>query len=1454
MSANSPGDPDADAHWRLDPALARLAFGADTAIAGGRPSQSLASAMQSALDQGEDPVIDLDDPRQRTFGGFELLELIGRGGMGVVYRAHQHALDRDVAIKLLSAGCQAPMPLGESLRNEAQHAARLQHPNIVAIHEIGEHDGQLFMVMQLVCGQSLSQRIDRYGPMAPREAARLLRMVAEAIDYAHRFGVLHLDLKPGNLLIGEDGTPLVADFGLARRLEQRLEHDHVSGTPGYMAPEQAGRGGAPLSPATDVWALGAILYEMLTGVPPFDADSISATIEQLLHAQVIPPSRHAPVPADLEAICLHCLQKDPVHRYPSARALADDLGGYLEGRAVSVRKLNMALRIARWTRRDPKLATASLLALLVLLTGVGATTLQWRRANDNAQATGKALRAQRAFVLQQEHARGRDPDALPGLVANLVDAERDGDPEAIQRERLRLGLSMSGMPRIIDSFRTDDIASCLALSPDGHQLAVCAQERIEVSMYDTASGRRLWTASLKDEPGFWSRNGSPNELWHLRFSPDGRYLIAGNTWPRAVISPSGMDHWRLDADSGRLARPQSRYPGLSDATYSQDGRFALLRRWDKHLVQLWDAQSWTPVSAPVHYDPVHPAWMIAPGAAFVLRWSPDLSVLEPRSLAVRHRLDNPSGKDVDFTAWEISPDARKVALGDKRGSVYLLDPVSGDLRRLAPGPSAWIHRLRFSNDGRWLMSAAEDGSVWLWSSSDGFSLGRHLSHDLMAWQVDGDPQTGLVWVGSFTTGAVWQAAGLGRDDGDPQPRAPHLRHARDISPFSVDVHPASGLLATGSDDGEIRLWRLPATAVRIAAAAPQVDNMLSHDGLHLLAVDNKMVRVVSVGDDRILSPDFPHPQPIGFAALTVDGGLLTTNGRELRVYDWRHGRLRFPPRDLPATPMRMAVDANGKYVHFSYALDHGEPLNEAVIALALDDGRTTGGPLQVGGDLATLATTTDGSRLVVATGGKVSLHDPANLRPIGRPLRSTAGSVTAVGVGDSPARIIASVVEGNEVYLRTFAPTTGRWVVQAARLREPPSALSLSPDGSTIAMIPACHCAVELIYEGGLRRRVDAPSGTDFARTIAFSRDGHMLAVAMRDGVLLLDPRSGEWLAPPMRAPLHSVDAIVRLAFSARADALLARSAFGRWLWWPLQPDARSADAIARDIERLAPHAEQPLANADRSALRRADPGTTRLAMPAPPRGGCLDPGTSPRADSSARAWQLDLSRHGLLNTRRHDPDSRTSFAVGNLCGLPLGRLRLLGTDFDLHGFLAHDPDALAQHGGRGALARGILVPPRAAHAPLLDLIATSTTQVREPSPDTQPAQADVVLHYADGSDASLPVRYNRDIHMGAFLPPPAQSRVAWRAYLPGYEAIISGPRWIDLYRVRLRNPHPRRVLQRLDIVTRAVTWNGFALFAITAVDDAGGNIVADRIASPKPLPAPMARPPSPGAAAAAPR
>lgn len=327
------------------------------------------------------PQLDLSDPAQRQFGDYELLEEIGRGGMGVVYRARQRSLDRDVAIKFIADRFADPTGVARFLA-EARAAARLLHPNIVPVHEVGSVQGMHYFSMPLIKGRSLASVLDA-GLMSTADATALLLKLCEAIDYAHRLGLLHLDLKPANVLLDERGEPLIADFGLARHMDAKggVDAQEVSGTPSFMAPEQILIKQYRLTPATDIYALGAILYRCLAGVSPHGDGNPDDVIRRAAAGRIRPPRELDPkIPRDLDAICMKCLELQPSERYVSVTVLTDDLRRARNGLPVSVRRIGFGERAQRWMRREPKFAAAAAFALLTLASGAAATTSQWQAA------------------------------------------------------------------------------------------------------------------------------------------------------------------------------------------------------------------------------------------------------------------------------------------------------------------------------------------------------------------------------------------------------------------------------------------------------------------------------------------------------------------------------------------------------------------------------------------------------------------------------------------------------------------------------------------------------------------------------------------------------------------------------------------------------------------------------------------------------------------------------------------------------------------------------------------------------------------------------------------------------------------------------------------------------------------------------------------------------------------
>jgi WD40 repeat protein len=459
--------------------------------------------------------------------GYEILGELGRGGMGVVYKARQLGLNRLVALKMVRAGAHAGPEELLRFATEARAVAHLQHPQIVQIFEVNRHEGQPFFIMELLEGGSLKARLDGK-PLPPRLAAEMMEGLAEAVEFAHRRGIVHRDLKPANVLLAADGTPKITDFGLAKHSQggsDLTQTGAVLGTPSYMAPEQAAGTSGLIGPPCDVYALGAILYEMLTGLPPFQAASALDTLEQVRSQEVVPPRRLQPkVPRDLETICLKCLRKGASHRYASAAHLAKDLGRFLSSQPIRARRIGTFGRLARWCRRQPALAGTIAVAVLLIITvaGVGFWNVvqernHYRRAQQAAeQNLYRALVGEARALIQARPTDWRGK-AMSNLrqAAELEVADRDRSELrelAIQclgssYRALRLHGTWSG--------HTESVRS-VAVSPNGRLV-------VSASMDGTA---RLWELPGGRALAVLGRGGGA--IMSVAFHPGGRHIAAGS--------------------------------------------------------------------------------------------------------------------------------------------------------------------------------------------------------------------------------------------------------------------------------------------------------------------------------------------------------------------------------------------------------------------------------------------------------------------------------------------------------------------------------------------------------------------------------------------------------------------------------------------------------------------------------------------------------------------------------------------------------------------------------------------------------------------------------------------------------------------------------------------------------------------------------------------------------------
>jgi len=401
-------------------------------------------SVDTSLAIRSDCAIDQSWPR---LPGYEIVAELGRGGMAVVYQAIQSGLNRTVALKVILAGALASKSERERMRREAEAVARLRHPNVVQIHDIGEHEGCLFLSLEYISGGSLDSRLIAR-PLPPSEAASLVEQLAGAIQAAHDAGIIHRDLKPANVLLDQNGTPKVTDFGLAKQRDEshRLTvSGTAAGTPSYMAPEQVLVEPEKIGPATDVYGLGCILYECLTGRPPFAGPTTLETMRQVADDEVVSVRRlQAGVPPDLETICIKCLEKDPAKRYASAQKLADDLASFRAGEPINARPLGPAERAWRWARRHPVVPLlAFTLGLMILSVAVLMTwsTYHAYQVAGHLRERELHLHSLRGTLLRLDEAQARYADlaaatANPGLEARHRDYATQANQNRLDAARL----------------------------------------------------------------------------------------------------------------------------------------------------------------------------------------------------------------------------------------------------------------------------------------------------------------------------------------------------------------------------------------------------------------------------------------------------------------------------------------------------------------------------------------------------------------------------------------------------------------------------------------------------------------------------------------------------------------------------------------------------------------------------------------------------------------------------------------------------------------------------------------------------------------------------------------------------------------------------------------------------------------------------------------------------------
>jgi WD40 repeat protein/tRNA A-37 threonylcarbamoyl transferase component Bud32 len=1021
--------------------------------------------------------------------GIEILAELGRGGMGVVYKARQTRLNRLCALKIMLPGDHNGAEFRARFLAEAETIARLRHPNIVQIYGLGDHDGRPYFEMEYIEGGSLAGRLSGT-PWAPESAARMVAVLALAIGDAHQLGIVHRDLKPANVLLTVDGEPKVGDFGLARSLasDVRLTRTgQLVGTPCYMAPEQADGGVLDVGPPADVYSLGAIVYELLTGHPPFRAATTLQTLDLVRSREPVPPSELQPAtPRDLQTICLKCLEKEPGKRYATAGELADDLSRFLNHVPIRARPIGQFGRLARWGRRNP--VPAWLLGALVVtgLSALVAISWQWRKADALAKSLSvanfqKEERRQKAVDAQERAERAGEAERRERYRSNIAAAAaalqlqnsatarrylEDAPPEHRDWEWRHLHSQLDSARAVMGgSTPAWGVRQLPIINPSGTQLASPDTDERTINVWDVTTGTMI--AALRGHEG---------PVLALAYRPDGKRLASSSAdktirlWEPASgkqvavlrgheqrvewlsFSSDGERICSLDGQSGRLW-DATRGRSIADlagpvremtAVFTPDGQ-RLVIGLDRQLC-LFDALTGRRIAVLGTHDHQVAHLVISADGRRIASHGVDEDHIRLWDAVTGQEVAVLRGDIEHLGALAFSPDGSRLASGGvyPDNTVRLWDASTGHWIADMRGHKNTIRCIAFSPDGQRVVSASQDQTVWMWDGVTGQSIAPLAGHTESVWSVIFSPNGRRVITASADqTLRVW--------DGTSGERIAVLRgHQREVRGAAFAAR--GSLLVSRSAEGESRVWDME------------------------LAERNGILRGhKSFVYDVAFSPDGTH-----VASAAWDGTVRlwdASTGRQTALL--RHDRSRSNAKIVSSVAWR--------------------PDGAQLAAVTRDDtitlwNLTTGKPRHV-----FTAPTGDW------TGDVRAVFDPA-------------GNLLASGSRDGSVRL--------------WNAATGQPAGVLIGHRGPALDVAFSPDGRQIATVGSDRTV--RLWDVATRAAVKVLPGDEEGCRIAYSADGRLLAACSLGGtVRVWDARSHQ-----EHAALRHGNRVLGLAFSREGTRL----------------------------------------------------------------------------------------------------------------------------------------------------------------------------------------------------------------------------------------------------------------------------------------------------------------------------